>query len=168
MKGSLPNNWIRIDPANPAHRSQVLGVYRACEDFLALGPQPHASLEMVRADLAYSQEHGGEYYGISLPLQNFCAVLDFIPEAYNGKAGWAYLSLLMIAHEQRRMGLGNRLLDTLEGQLRGNGIATLFAHVQINNPAAIAFFLARGFNIISAPAQQPDGTTSVGVRKTLT
>jgi hypothetical protein len=38
---------------------RVLAVYQQCEDFLALGPVATASLEMVKADLALSQQEGG-------------------------------------------------------------------------------------------------------------
>jgi ribosomal protein S18 acetylase RimI-like enzyme len=42
----------------------VLDVYRECEDFLALGPVPLASMEMVRSDIATSQGEGGLFCGI--------------------------------------------------------------------------------------------------------
>ena len=42
----------------------VLEVYRQSEDFLALGPDPHASLEMVEKDRALSRQQGEVYCGI--------------------------------------------------------------------------------------------------------
>ena len=47
-----------------------LEVYRRCEDFLALGPEPKASLEMVLADLEISRQEGGCFCGIYGPTGN--------------------------------------------------------------------------------------------------
>ena len=49
-----------IDPDLPA----VLEAYRQSEDFLALGPNPYASPEMIAADRELSREQGGEYCGL--------------------------------------------------------------------------------------------------------
>jgi len=43
----------------------LLELYRACEDFLALGPYPRDSLEMVRSDIQLSQENGARFRGFS-------------------------------------------------------------------------------------------------------
>ena len=43
---------LPIDGQNPYAIERVLDVYRQCEDFLALGPQSHASREMGEAGQA--------------------------------------------------------------------------------------------------------------------
>jgi ribosomal protein S18 acetylase RimI-like enzyme len=146
---------------------RVLAVYRQCEDFLALGPVPRASLQMVLADLAIAQQAGSIFYALYLPGNVMAGILDFLAEGYQGDSGQAYLALIMIAQPYRRGGLGKRLLDALETEVRQRGVHTFVAHVQINNPASLAFFQSRGFVITSKPQLQPDGTTSVELRKQL-
>ena len=46
---NLVLEWLRIDRRNPDHTAQVLEVYRQCEDFLALGPQPRAGRPLSAA-----------------------------------------------------------------------------------------------------------------------
>ena len=50
---------FKVLPISPDNLSLVLEVYRQCEDFLALGPEARASLEMVKQDIAGSQQQGG-------------------------------------------------------------------------------------------------------------
>jgi hypothetical protein len=52
------------------NKEDILEVYRRCEDFLALGPEPKASLEMVLADLEISRQEGGCFCGIYGPTGN--------------------------------------------------------------------------------------------------
>jgi hypothetical protein len=40
----------------------LFNVYRQCEDFLALGPEPKASVEMVLEDLEHSCDSGGTFH----------------------------------------------------------------------------------------------------------
>jgi len=47
----------------------VLQIYRQCEDFLAFGPVPAASMEMVQADIAHSVVENGIY----------CLIIDVLP-----------------------------------------------------------------------------------------
>ena len=55
-----------IRPILDSDLPAVLEVYRQSEDFLALGPDPHASLEMVEKDRALSRQQGGVFCGIFL------------------------------------------------------------------------------------------------------
>src|SRR5512143_3408157 len=55
-----------IRPIVDSDLPALLEVYRQCEDFLALGPDPHASPEMVEKDRALSRQEGGIYCGIFL------------------------------------------------------------------------------------------------------
>ncbi len=55
-----------IRPITNSDLPAVLEVYRQSEDFLALGPDPHTSLEMVEKDRALSRRQHGLYCGIFL------------------------------------------------------------------------------------------------------
>ena len=156
-----------VDTHKPHDLEQVLSVYRACEDFLALGPQPHASIEMVRTDLETARQVGSTFYAITLPSGEMAGILDFLPSGYTNNPRQAYLALIMIALHHRRAGLGRDLLRLMELNLHRRAIHTFAAHVQINNPASLAFFQSAGFVICSTPQLQPDGTTSVELRKKL-
>lgn len=149
--------WIRLDETG---LEPLLGLYRQCEDFLALGPNPAASPEMVLADLALSRENGGEFYGIYVG-DELAGVLDLIPSGYEGEAHTAFLELLMLAAKWRGQGLGESVFAAVVERLRGEGIHTLKAGVQVNNPGALRFWLRQGFHITSAPKLLADGTTCV-------
>jgi hypothetical protein len=50
---------FRIIPITPEDLLPVLEVYRQCEDFLALGSDARALLEIVQRDIAGSEQQGG-------------------------------------------------------------------------------------------------------------
>ena len=142
----------------------LLDLYRRCEDFLALGPQPTASAEMVLADLAHSRENNGIFYGI-YTRAGLCGVLDLTESGWQGRPDTAFISLLMLASETRGQGLGSRVLAYVEQRLDQLGIRRICAGVQVNNPLAIRFWTAHGFRITSEPALMPDGTTAMDIEK---
>ncbi len=74
----------------------VLAVYQQCEDFLALGPVPTASMQMVLKDIEVSKSEGGIFCGIIFGGK-IIGVVDYVPCNYEGEPEHAYLSLLMIA-----------------------------------------------------------------------
>lgn len=162
-----------IQPVGEERLNDLYQLYRQCEDFLALGPVAQASEDMVLADLALSREHGGAFCGIYDPASGaLMGVLETIPA--RGAEAAPYISLLMIGAPYRRRGLGKAVLAALEDDLRrqaleaGRGpLRSIEASVQVNNPEALRFWQREGFGIISAPALQPDGTTSVDMRKEL-
>jgi len=143
---------------------ELLALYRRCEDFLALGPQPRASEKMVLADLAQSREYNGIFYGIYIAGQ-LCGVLDLTASGWQGREDTAYINLLMIARDAPGQGLGSRVLADTEQRLAQQGIARICAGVQVNNPAALRFWQAHGFQITSHPHLQLDGTTTVDIEK---
>ena len=153
-----------LTPLGEAQLEQILTLYRQCEDFLALGPNPHASREMVLADLALSRDGGGEFCGIFVG-EELAGVLDLIPSGYEGDPQTAYLELLMIAAPWRGQGLGDRVFQCVVERLRAANIATLKAGVQVNNPGAVRFWTRHGFRIVSEPKLLPDGTTCVDLLK---
>ncbi len=174
----------------------VLEVYRQSEDFLALGPNPHASLEMIAADRALSHaEVASEYCGLFAEDGTLQGIFDFVRSGYAGDPGCAYIELLMIAAPYRGRGLGEEAVLWLEKELREPhprppaptpsgtqsglsisieregkkpGISVLRAGVQVNNPRAIRFWQRMGFAITSGAELQADGTVCYQLKKELT
>ncbi len=138
----------------------ILEVYRQCEDFLALGPVPVASMGMVLSDLALSKKEGGQFCIIYPPNGgDALGVIDFVPSAYKGDPALAYLSLFMIAAPWRGKGLGEAIVRTVEGEICRNGqVRAIESGVQVNNPGAIRFWQRMGYQIISGAEPQADGT----------
>ncbi|MGP8079631.1 MAG: GNAT family N-acetyltransferase [Dehalococcoidales bacterium] len=146
----------------------ILGIYRGCEDFLALGPEPKASLEMVLKDLEISQQEGSCFCGIYNPGEHLVGVVDFIPMGFEGKADIAFISLIMIAAPFRNQGIGNKTVSLTEGEITKDGdVIEIRSAVQINNPAAIRFWQKNGYRIASAPELQSDSTTVFRLSKKL-
>jgi ribosomal protein S18 acetylase RimI-like enzyme len=162
-----------IRPIQPGELEAVLEVYRQCEDFLALGPQPEASMDMLLYDMRTSQDAGGSYCGIYSALNDnqpgrLIGILDYVLDGYCGDAGRAYLSLLMIAAPYRGLGLGADVTAWLERQVRKNpAVSVLALSVQVNNPAAIRFWQKMGFQIVSQPESQADTTVVFRMEKVL-
>ncbi|MCC7448484.1 MAG: GNAT family N-acetyltransferase [Anaerolineae bacterium] len=152
-----------IEPHDLAH---VLEVYEQCEDFLALGPQPRASLDMVYADYALSRRNGGEFCGIYDTSEQLLGIIDYIPCGFEGQPDAAFIELLMIAAPFRNKGLGKAVVTTIEQIIRRNPqVTAIFAGVQVNNPAALHFWQSCGYAVISDPEPQPDGTIACLLRK---
>lgn len=83
---------------------EVLNVYRQCEDFLALGPVPTASMEMVQKDIEKSKAYGGLFCGIYTSEGKMIGILDYVPSKFEGDPHAFYISLLMIAAPFRSRG----------------------------------------------------------------
>jgi len=146
----------------------VLSVYWQCEDFLALGPVPTASMEMVLKDIEISQEEGGIFCGIFTPDGKMIGVVDYVSSHYRGDPQAAYLSLLMIATPFRRQGIGDSVLKAVEEKIQKDAqVKSIFAGVQVNNPQAVKFWQRHGYQIVSGPDHMPDQTTVFGLRKEL-
>jgi ribosomal protein S18 acetylase RimI-like enzyme len=144
----------------------VLDVYRQCEDFLALGPAPVASMEMVRSDIEISQRDGGLFCGIFAPDGQMVGVVDYILGGFEGDPHSAFLSLLMIAAPYRNQGIGQAVVALIEDEIRRDPrIIAILSGVQVNNPGAVRFWEKHGYRIISGPELQPDGTTAFRLRK---
>lgn len=164
----LSGEGFAVYPVDESDLPKLLEVYRGCEDFLALGPNPHASTTMVENDLALSREIGGLYGSIfEADRSEPAGVLDFVPDGYEGHPGEAFLELLMLAEPYRGRGLGTRVLAALEQRLVEAGIRVLRAGVQVNNPGAVRFWLGHGFVLTSGPRDLEDGTTCYDLAKKL-
>jgi ribosomal protein S18 acetylase RimI-like enzyme len=157
-----------LHPFTPDTLDLALDVYRQCEDFLALGPQPKASMEMVRADWQLAQDMGSQFCGIYIEGDKLVGIADYLLSGYEGNPQTAYLSLLMIAYPYRNLGLGAQVATWIEAQARQlPGVTAIEAGVQVNNPGAIRFWQRQGYAIVSGPHEMPDQTTAFHLRKPL-
>lgn len=146
----------------------LLELYRQCEDFLALGPNPHASVEMIRRDLITTADEGGHYCGIyQRGTGQLVGVLDVVPGGHQGNPRLAYLELLMLGKPYRGQGLGERVFAALLAALRQRGVETLEAGVQENNPDAQRFWLRMGFTLTGPAVPYADGTIAAPMRMQL-
>jgi len=149
-----------IRPTLRDNTEQALQVYRQCEDFLALGPDPRASTEMIEKDA------GGIFCGIFDDSRNMIGVVDFIPNNFEGNPHYAFIELLMIAAPARRKGLGREVMQAVEREILQNpNITDILSAVQVNNPNAIRFWTNIGYEIVSEPILNPEGTTVYKLRK---
>jgi len=143
----------------------ILEVYRQCEDFLSLCPDPRASTRMIREDLRLSRETGGLFYGIYVAEQ-IVGVVDFVPRGYEDAPGHAHISLLMISKPWRSTGLGHAVLRVVEEEIFADPMITaILTNVQINNLDAIGFWVRKEYRIISGPTLMPDTTTVYTLQK---
>lgn len=146
----------------------ILDVYRQCEDFLALGPQPVASADMVRQDLALSEANGGQFCLVYDVEGRPIGVVDWVPCGAAGRPEHADLSLLMIAAPYRGRGIGREVVALVEREIeRDPDITAILSGVQVNNPAAIGFWQRNGYRITGGPERMPDQTTVYLLRKEL-
>lgn len=156
---------LDIRPIADGDLAAILEVYRQCEDFLALGPQPSATPDMVRQDVAASQAAGGVFCAVYDEDGEAIGVVDYARNA-GGNPAHAYLSLLMIAAPHRGRGLGRQVVAWVEREIERNpGVTAILSAVQVNNPAAIRFWTGQGYRIAGGPELQPDGTTVYALRK---
>lgn len=146
----------------------LLEVYRACEDFLALGPRPYASADMVLGDLALSRASGGAYHGICDGEGSLIGVADWIPTGFEENPETAFIELVMIAGHHRHSGLGSAVVAEIERRIRLDGRALRIAcGVQVNNMAALRFWQRCGYRFNRPAEKQPDGTFTILLRKEL-
>lgn len=151
---------------NEADMDALLALYHQCEDFLALGPRPHASVEMVRGDLALSAEDGGTFCGIYTPDGELAGVVDFTPGGRRGNSHEGHIELLMLAPAYRGRRLGEAFVRAVEAIIwQAADVQAIAVEAQVNNPGAIRFWQRMGYRMISGPHAQTDGTTSWYLRK---
>lgn len=162
----LRDTRYEIRPLVQGDLDAVLEVYRQCEDFLALGPVPTASMEMVLADIGLSRTEGGIFCGIYTAEGKMIGVIDYVRSHYRGDPGSAYLELLMIAAPYRNQGIGRAVVEVVEADIcEGGCVKVIYSGVQVNNPQAIRFWQGNGYRIVSEPTLQPDQTTAMDLRK---
>jgi ribosomal protein S18 acetylase RimI-like enzyme len=165
---AIREHSLEIHPISDEDLEAVLEVYRQCEDFLALGPIPTASLQMVLKDIEISRAEGGIFSGISRVDGKMIGILDYVPGNYHGDTQSAYLSLLMLAAPFRKQGLGQAIVEAFEAEVRKDPLVhRILAGVQVNNPQAVRFWQKQGFRIVSGPKIMPDQTTVFDLQKEL-
>lgn len=158
---------VVICPAGEDEAGAVLDVYRQCEDFLALGPEPRASMRMVLDDLAHSAEQGGVFCGIYRGGR-MVGVVDFVPSGFDGKDGAACLLLLMIAASHRGLGLGRKVVEAVEAEIvKDGGVREICSGVQANNSEGIGFWTRMGYDIVGGPRVMEDTTVCYDLLKTV-
>lgn len=161
----LISRSLEIHPVKENDLDAILAVYRQCEDFLALGPVPTASMQMVLKDIEVSQNEGGLFCGIYLD-GSLIGVVDYMPGNFEGKPEHADLSLLMIARPFRGRGIGQAIVGVVEAEIKKNHqVKAILSGVQVNNPQAIRFWQNNGYRIIGGPELMPDQTTVFHLRK---
>jgi Acetyltransferases len=154
-----------IKEVNKNDIDAVFEVYKQCEDFLSLGPEPFATRQMIHNDFKLSEEEGGTFCGI-FSNRKMIGVVDFVSSNYNGNPENAYLALLMISTDHRRNGIGSEVVNALETEiLKNRNIKCICAGVQTNNEPAIAFWLKMGYMIVSGPELMPDTTIVYRLKK---
>jgi ribosomal protein S18 acetylase RimI-like enzyme len=157
---------LEIRPITDDDLGAVLDVYRQCEDFLALGPEPTASMEMVLRDVETSQREGGRFCGIFAVDSSMVGVVDYVAGNYEGDPHSAFLSLLMIAAPYRRQGIGQAVVALIEDEIRRDPqITAILSGVQVNNPQAVHFWQKNDYRIVGGPELQEDGTMTFQLRK---
>ena len=162
----MRDDTLEIRPAGEESLADLFAVYKECEDFLALGPVAAASLEMVRADLEMSKTMGGKFCGIYLRDGTMAGVLDFVPGNFREEPDTAYIALLMLKLTFRHQGIGARVLELVEREVRTDPrITRIRIGVMVNNPAAIEFWQNRGFRIYAGPELLADKTTVYRLEK---
>lgn len=159
---------IKIAGITEEELSQALAVYRQCEDFLALGPEPKASEKMVRADFEHSKQENGLYCGVFDVKENIVGIVDFIPHSFGGSSENAFITLVMIAEPYRNKGLGTKIVEAVERYIANypKNRAILSA-VQTNNGKAVKFWTTMGYRIVGEPETRPDNTVVYNLRKDL-
>lgn len=160
---------LTIRPVAEKELSEVLKVYQHSEDFLALGPDPVASLEKVQKDIQSSRENHGIYCGIFQNDGKMVGVVDYIPTGFKGNPNMACLVLVMIAQPFRSLGLGQEVVRQVEDVICETAdVRAIHADVQINNPRALAFWQRQGYRLVGEASEQPDGTVTVPLCKKTT
>jgi len=158
---------ISIRLYNGADKNDVFFVYKSCEDFLALGPEPIASMHMVEEDLRSSVNNNGRFCVIS-DEDRVVGIVDYISSGYESRFDSAYISLLMIAKNDRSKGIGGAVVRAIEGTVAENpDIKTIRISVQTNNMQAIAFWTNKGYARIGEAQLQPDTTVVYHFQKNI-
>jgi len=168
MNISLRDFSLEIRPIAQDDLGAVLDVYKQCEDFLALGPVPTASMDMVLKDIELSKAEGGIFCGIFTAGGRMIGVIDYVPRDYRGQPDTAFLALLMIALPFRKQGIGRAVVEAFENEVRKDPkVSTIFSGLQVNNPQAVQFWQRNGYRIVSEPKLYPDQSIAVDLQKDL-
>lgn len=146
----------------------ILKVYVACEDFLALGPEPKASAAMIERDIKDAETESGVFRAVVHGNSETIGVASYVSHGFEGYPERAFILLLMVMANRRCHGVGGRILHTIEDEIRRETNATeIHTAVQMNNPTARRFWERNGYKAISGAQLRPDGTTVIRLSKTV-
>ena len=158
-------NTLEIRTVTPEDNQAVLDIYRQCEDFLALGPEPHASLAMVLKDIEEARLEGGVFRGI-FSGDKMIGVVSYVAGGFEGKPDIAFHLLLMITPSFRGKGTGTEIVKRIEKEILSDfRISMILSGVQVNNPRAVRFWQQNGYRIVGGLELMPDKTTVFRLRK---
>lgn len=174
----IPNGWgrimvmcndsVEIGPITENNLEEAFEVYRQSEDFLALGPEPKASIAMVLQDIETSRHEKGVFCGVYASGDRMIGIVDFVPAGFEGMAHLSFISLLMIVAPWRNRGIGTRIIKLVESKIRITGqVREIQTAVQLNNPAALRFWQRNGYCVFGDPKLRPDKTVVLYLRKEL-
>ncbi len=126
-----------------ADRRRVITLWRAC-DLVVPWNDPERDID---AKLVFQPELFlvGELAG---------QVEATVMAGYEGHRGW--INYLAVAPERRRLGLGRRMMEAAEGELRKLGCPKINLQVRRGNRDVLAFYGRIGF--------RPDDSVSLGKR----
>ncbi|MCX6829863.1 MAG: GNAT family N-acetyltransferase [candidate division Zixibacteria bacterium] len=151
-----------VRPITEHNIESTLKVYQQSEDFLSLGPNPQASIQMVYSDMECSERAKGLFCGIWNISGTHLGILDFVPEI---REKTAFVTLLMIARPYRNRGIGADIVTALcQYLVASRAIKTIESTVQINNERGIKFWKKCGFHMSEQAEPQADGTTTFRLR----
>lgn len=164
----MRDNSLEIRPIIEKYLEEVIEVYRQSEDFLALGPEPRASMAMVLQDIEVSRHENGVFCGVYTSDGKMIGVVDFIPADFKGMVHAGFISLLMIVAPLRNQGIGTRILELVEDRIMRIGqVSEIHTAVQLNNPAALRFWRRNNYCAFGDPELRPDQTLVSYLRKDL-
>jgi ribosomal protein S18 acetylase RimI-like enzyme len=145
----------------------ILDIYRRCEDFLSLGPQPRASPAMVTKDIEDACNAGGVFKGVYCG-DKLIGVASYVTKNATDKLHDVYLYLLMIIPSFRHKGIGTKIVEMIEKEIfTCAGTTGILSGVQVNNIQALKFWRKNGYRVTGGPELMPDGTTVFHLRKDL-
>ena len=103
----------------------------------------HAGLDSTGDDDASLRRFAERNPGLLLVATQEKEIVGSALGAWDGRRGWIYH--VAVAPEQRRSGLGTRLIREVEGKLRGLGATRVNAIVRDDNPSAVLFWESAGY-----------------------
>jgi ribosomal protein S18 acetylase RimI-like enzyme len=123
---------VSIRPFEPSHQDAVIALWQRCGLVVAGNDAAEdiAHKQLVQADLFLVAELQDE-------------VIGSVMAGYEGHRGW--INYLAVAPEQQRRGLGRRLMERAESELRRRGCPKVNLQVRTTNLGVIAFYERLGY-----------------------
>ncbi|MCC7208856.1 MAG: ribosomal protein S18-alanine N-acetyltransferase [Anaerolineae bacterium] len=95
-------------------------------------------------------------------------LVGYVAALLNDSEKEGYIASVAVDPEQRRAGLGTRLMNTVVDKLRAEGVASVALHVRAENEPAIGMYRRLGFDVEQVePHYYPDGMDALVMRRVL-